>query len=132
MKTGYSETEPLKLEKIDMYVWQYRWNVHTEEYAENENMLESNENIELKTRYVFNYVDLYVPFNSNTIISKVISETLDITKEQKLINEYNEAVINGKKTNDDKAKVEAYKSWLTLRSSLKNEINNVCNENGIE
>jgi len=132
MKTGYSEIEPLKLEKIDMYVWQYRWNVHTEKYVENENMLESNENIELKTRYVFNYVDLYVPFNSNTIISKVISETLDITKEQKLINEYNEAVINGKKTNEDKAKVEAYKSWLALRNSLKNEINNVCNENNIE
>jgi len=132
MKIGYSETEPLKLEKIDMYVWQYRWNIHTEEYIVSENLLENSENNEPKTHYVFNYVDLYVPFNSNTIISKVISETLDITKEQKLINEYNEAVINGKKTNDDKAKVEAYKSWLTLRNSLKNEINNVCNENGIE
>lgn len=129
MKIGYSEKEPLKLEKIDMYVWQYRWNIHTEEYTDNENW---SEDCEPKTHYVFNYVDLYVPFNSNTIISKVISETLDITKEQKLINEYNEAIINGKKTNDDKAKVEAYKSWLTLRNSLKNEINNVCNENGIE
>lgn len=129
MKIGYSEKEPLKIEKIDMYVWQYRWNIHTEEYTDNENW---SEDCEPKTHYVFNYVDLYVPFNSNTIISKVISETLDITKEQKLINEYNEAIINGKKTNDDKAKVEAYKSWLTLRNSLKNEINNVCNENGIE
>lgn len=129
MKIGYSEKEPLKIEKIDMYVWQYRWNIHTEEYTDNENW---SEDCEPKTHYVFNYVDLYVPFNSNTIISKVISETLDITKEQKLINEYNEAVINGKKTNDDKAKVEAYKSWLALRNSLKNEINNVCNENGIE
>lgn len=132
MKIGYSENEPLKLERISMYVWQYRWNIHTEEYTENETVLENNENIETKTHYVFNYVDLYVPFNSNTIISKVISETLDITKEQKLINEYNEAVINGKKTNEDKAKVEAYKSWLALRNSLKNEINNVCNENSIE
>ena len=99
MKIGYSEKEPLKLEKIDMYVWQYRWNIHTEEYTDNENW---SEDCEPKTHYVFNYVDLYVPFNSNTIISKVISETLDITKEQKLINEYNEAIINGKKTNDDK------------------------------
>ena len=70
MKIGYSEKEPLKIEKIDMYVWQYRWNIHTEEYTDSENW---SEDCEPKTHYVFNYVDLYVPFNSNTIISKVIS-----------------------------------------------------------
>lgn len=129
MKTNYSETEPLRLEKIDMYVWRYRWNIHTEEYIDS-NDTENSSN-DLKTRYVCNYIDLYVPFTSNDIILKVISEVMDINKEQKLINEYNEAVINGKKTNEDKEKIENYKNWLSLRNSLKNDINNVCNENGI-
>lgn len=129
MKTNYSETEPLRLEKIDMYVWRYRWNIHTEEYIDS-NDTENGSN-DLKTRYVYNYIDLYVPFTSNDIILKVISEVMDINKEQKLINEYNEAVINGKKTNEDKEKIENYKNWLSLRNSLKNDINNVCNENGI-
>jgi len=129
MKTNYSETEPLRLEKIDMYVWRYRWNIHTEEYIDSNDT--ENVSNDLKTRYVYNYIDLYVPFTSNDIILKVISEVMDINKEQKLINEYNEAVINGKKTNEDKEKIENYKNWLSLRNSLKNDINNVCNENGI-
>lgn len=87
---------------------------------------------ETVTVYSFYQVIISEPITSNRVISEVITETMDINYEQKLINEYNEAVINGGETEEDKRKIAKYTEWLDLRNALKTEAEEICHEHGIE
>ena len=85
-----------------------------------------------KTVYTYNSVLVNEPITSNKVISAVISATMDVNYEQKLINEYNEVIINKDKSEEGERKKQKYSDWLTLRSKLKADCEEVCAEHNIE
>ena len=73
--------------------------------------------------------------SSNKITETVITEKWDNNREQKLVNEFNAAnlgMIGGAKSSEEaKAKIEAYKAYLSERATLKAQVDADCLEYGI-
>lgn len=78
---------------------------------------------------------VWSPLSSNKITEAVITEKWDNNQEQKLVNEYNAAnlgMYGGAKTTDEaKARIAAYKDYLTARATLKTQVDEDCLELGI-
>ena len=75
------------------------------------------------------------PSPLNQITETVITEKWDNNREQKLVNEFNAAnlgMIGGAKSSEEaKAKIEAYKAYLSERATLKAQVDADCLEYGI-
>lgn len=80
-------------------------------------------------------VTVWAPLSSNKITETVITEKWDNNREQKLVNEFNAAnlgMIGGAKSSEEaKAKIEAYKAYLSERATLKAQVDADCLEYGI-
>ena len=80
-------------------------------------------------------VTVWKPITSNRITEAVITDRWPANHEQKLVNEYNAALLGvyGSKTSDTaKAKIQAYTDYLTERAALKAIVDADCQELGIE
>lgn len=90
---------------------------------------------EKRTQWQCDEVVVFAPLSANKITQAVISHKWDADFEQKLINEYNAAtlgLIGGSKSSDEaKAKIQAYKDFLTERSALKAQVDADCEDGGI-
>lgn len=123
MKT-YFDKEPSKLEYVDGNSYRYRWNIHK---------ISLDSDIEQQEHWVAD--EVLVPNTQvvpDQLISTVINELWPIDYEQKLINEYNSAIM-GLYSDDTltSSKVEAYKNFLNKRQEIKDNIKTDCLELGI-
>lgn len=127
---AFYDNQPTKLEAVGNGSYVYRFNIEelvpvlTEENAEEKKA----------SQWKCEEVTVWPPLSSNKITEAVITEKWDNNQEQKLVNEYNAANLGlfGAKTSEEaKARIEAYKAYLTERASLKAQVDNDCLELGI-
>lgn len=127
---AFYDNQPSKLEAVGNGSYVYRFNIEelvpvlTEENAEEKKV----------SQWKCEEVTVWSPLSSNKITEAVITEKWDNNQEQKLVNEYNAANLGllGAKTSEEaKARIEAYKAYLTERASLKAQVDNDCLELGI-
>lgn len=84
-----------------------------------------------ETQYEYDTVRMYKPLTSNKVLQAVIAEKWDTDYEQKLVNEYNSAVMGLYDEETAAKKTAAYKAFLEARAALKAMVEADCKEAGI-
>lgn len=123
MKKQYFE-KPLVFESLGKGVFAYRWNIKKKQ----ERKLFSDEKRDV---WICDEVTLN-KLSPNTITEAVISELWDNNYEQKLVNEYNSAIMGLFDEDEATKKIESYKSFLVSRKEVKAQIDADCAEFGIK
>ena len=129
MNRTYSDTRPLNFEAGGDRSYLYRWDIREEQAPK------MNEEDSERVQYSCNEVRVWAPVTSNRITQAVISAMWESGYEQKLVNEFNAANLGvyGAKTGEEaKARIEAYKAFLTERNALKAQVDADCKELGID
>lgn len=126
MKAFY-DNKPSKLEAVGNGAFRYRYNIE-EVIPEltDENMGDLH-----TSQWVCEEVEVWLPLSSNKITSAVISDKWEKNYEQKLANEYNAALLDVYDEETAAAKIAAYKSFLTARNAVKQQVDDDCAELGI-
>ena len=109
----YSNILPDTLENSDKkrHLYTYRYNFTEEIIEENE------------TQYSWSEVYVYAPLTSSKIIQAVLTNEYDVNYEQKLINEYNSALLGLYSSNEEIELVKTrYEEYLSYRKELKENI----------
>ena len=130
MKAFYSQ-KPKILEAVGNGSYLYRYNI-TEEQTEATEQTEQAEQTEQQTQWSCEEVTVWAPLSANKITEKVLTEKWDNNYEQKLVNEYNAAVMGMLSEDVAQKKKDAYMTFLQERTILKNQIDNDCKEMGIK
>ena len=123
MKAFYSQ-KPKVLEAVGNGSYLYRYNI-TEEQTE------QAEQTEQQTQWSCEEVTVWAPLSANKITEKVLTEKWDNNYEQKLVNEYNAAVMGMLLEDVAQKRKDAYMTFLQERTELKNIVDNDCKEMGI-
>lgn len=122
----FFDNQPIKIEAVGNGSHRYRFNIR---------MLEIPEEAGIRLQWVANEVTVWEPLTANKITEAVIASVCPVTHEQKLVNEYNAAqlgMIGGSVDSDEaREKIAAYRDFLMLRSSLKEQVDADCAEYGI-
>lgn len=84
-----------------------------------------------ETQYDFEMVRTYLPISSNKLLQAVITDAYPADYEQKLVNEYNSAVMGLYDKETAEKKTAAYKAFLEARAALKAIVEADCEEAGI-
>lgn len=84
-----------------------------------------------ETQYDFEMVRTYLPISSNKLLQAVITDAYPADYEQKLVNEYNSAVMGLYDKETAAKKTAAYKAFLEARAALKAMVETDCAEAGI-
>ena len=129
MTRAYYDTKPLDFEAVGNGSFRYRWDIREEKAPK------MNEEDSERVQYSCNEVIVWAPVTSNKITQAVIGAMWESDYEQKLVNEFNAANLGvyGAKTSEEaKARIEAYKTFLTERNALKAQVDADCKELGIE
>ena len=84
-----------------------------------------------ETQYDFEMVRTYLPISSNKLLKAVITDAYPADYEQKLVNEYNSAVMGLYDDETADRKYEAYKAFLQARAELKAMVEADCKAAGI-
>ena len=123
MKAIYSQ-KPKVLEAVGNGSYLYRYNITEEQ-------IEQTELTEQQTQWSCEEVTVWAPLSANKITEKVLTEKWDNNYEQKLVNEYNAAVMGMLSEDVAQKRKDAYMTFLQERIILKNQIDNDCKEIGI-
>jgi hypothetical protein len=113
MKT-YSDRELLSLAAVGDGTYLYRWDIVYDETSA-DGLQWSAEEVVVPT-----------PLSANGIIEAVISETWPSNREQKLVNEYNAAVLGISNGEEAERAKEAYSTFLRERAELKAQVERDC------
>lgn len=134
---AFYDNQPTKLEAVGNGSYVYRFNIQrvekpaTTETSETTVMGEAL----IQEQWMCEEVTVWAPLSSNKITEMVITEKWDNNQEQKLVNEFNAAnlgLYGGSKTSEEaKAKIAAYKDYLSTRAALKTQVDDDCLELGI-
>lgn len=92
---------------------------------------EDGEENTTKTQYEYETVRTYLPISSNKLLQAVITDAYPADYEQKLVNEYNSAVMGLYDEETAERKIDAYKAFLQARAELKAMVESDCKEAGI-
>lgn len=131
MKRAFYDTKPSVFEAVGNGSYLYRWDIQ-EETVTLESVVDGEET---RTQYSCNEVTVWMPVTSNKITQAVIGAMWESDYEQKLLNEYNAAKLGvyGEETGEEaKARIEAYRTFLTERNALKAQVDADCKELGID
>ena len=134
---AFYDNQPTKLEAVGNGSYVYRFNIQkVEKPATVEpSELASDDEAPVQEQWKCEEVTVWAPLSSNKITETVITEKWDNNREQKLVNEFNAAnrgMIGGAKSSEGaKAKIEAYKAYLSERATLKAQVDADCLEYGI-
>jgi hypothetical protein len=135
---AFYDNQPTKLEAVGNGSFVYRFNIQKVENpapAETDGVTAQAE-APVKEQWKCEEVTVWSPLSSNKITERVITEKWDNNQEQKLVNEFNAAnlgMYDGSKTSEEaKAKIAAYKAYLSERASLKAQVDADCLEFGIK
>ena len=123
MKAYYSQ-KPKVLEAVGNGSYLYRYNITEEQ-------IEATEQTEQQTQWSCEEVTVWAPLSANKITEKVLTEKWDNNYEQKLVNEYNAAVMGMLSEDIAQKRKDAYMTFLQERTELKNIVDNDCKEMGI-
>lgn len=126
---AFYDQKPSTLEAVGNGSYMYRFDIEEKQAPANNN--EGSEEPEAnRTQWQCEEVVVWSPLTANKILEAVIAHCVPATREQKLVNDYNAAqlgMVGGSKTSDEaKEKIAAYKEFLSLRATLKNEVDSVC------
>lgn len=113
---------PSILEAVGNGSYRYRWGIR-------EVLVEIDG--ESLTQWECDEVIVWPRLTSNKIVEAVISELWGQNYEQKLINEYNSAVLGLYSDEVAEIKVAAYKSFLEQRAEIKRMVDDDCQKLGI-
>ncbi len=122
---AYYDNKPSKFEEISNIGVKYRHNIVEVEAP-------ASEDEAPRTQWVCEEVDVYHQVTRSKIVAAVINDRWDNNYEQKLINEYNSAVMGVYSEEEKQAKITAYKDFLNERNALKAEVYADCEEAGIK
>lgn len=122
--------KPSKFEAVGNGSYRYRWNIE-------EVIPETTDDEEQGGRAAqWTCDEVIVPtLESNVITEAVITYVWGVSREQKLVNDYNSAQLGlyGSDTSETaKAKIAAYTEFLEYRNTLKEQVDADCEESGIE
>ena len=120
MKAFYDHN-PSVLEAVGNGSYLYRWNIKESEVTDSIN----GESIR---QWECQEVTVWIPLTSNKITQDVIGELWDSDYEQKLINEYNSAVMGIYNEALAAEKIETYKNFLAERKRIKELVDTDCTE----
>lgn len=123
MKAFYSQ-KPKVLEAVGNGSYLYRYNITEEQ-------IEQAEQTEQQTQWSCEEVTVWAPLSANKITEKVLTEKWDNNYEQKLVNEYNAAVMGMLSEDVAQKRKDAYMTFLQERAELKTIVDNDCKEMGI-
>ena len=124
MKAFYSQ-KPKVLEAVGNGSYLYRYNITEEQ-------IEAIEQTEQQTQWSCEEVTVWAPLSANKITEKVLTEKWDNNYEQKLVNEYNAAVMGMLSEDIAQKRKDAYMTFLRERAELKTIVDNDCKEMGIK
>ena len=124
MKAFYSQ-KPKVLEAVGNGSYLYRYNI-TEEQTE------ATEQTEQQAQWSCEEVTVWAPISANKITEKVLTEKWDNNYEQKLVNEYNAAVMGMLSEDVAQKRKDAYMTFLQERAELQTIVDNDCKEMGIK
>lgn len=120
----YSNNKPEILEPIGN--GGFRYNYHIDE-IEVDNFIdidnEEDKTITKHTQWRYDNILIYPPITKDKITKEVIINTLDSNYEQKLVNDYNAALLGIFNEEETKIKIDTYTNFLTERKQIKEMIN---------
>lgn len=108
MKAFYDK-KPLILENVGNGSFLYRWGI-------------KEEVLDGRLQWECNEVTVWMPLSDNKITEAVIAELWSVDYEQKLLNEYNAALLGLYDNDEAIAKIESYKTFLAERKAIKARI----------
>lgn len=120
MEKVFYDNKPATLTKVGDGSYRYAWDIQpiTIESAD-------SDSIEQYTAYE---VFVWSPVTANKITEAVINAMWPMGYEQKLVNEYNSAVLGLLPTDEADVKIKAYKDFLRDRAMLKAQVDKDCAE----
>lgn len=119
----YYDKKPSVLETEHNGMTRYRFNIESYE--------QQDEQTGTHTGWSCEEVIVYAPLSSNKLLRAVLNEKYGTDYEQKLVNEYNSAVMGLYDEETASKKTEAYKAFLEARAALKAMVEADCTEAGI-
>lgn len=122
---AYYDSYPSKLQTIGNGSSFYRWNIQST-IIKSEDMNQDD-----RIEYTADEVIVWYPLSPNKITESVINELWPSNYEQKLINEYNAAILGVYDTETSDLKIQTYKNFLIERDLIKQQIDLDCKELGI-
>lgn len=126
MKAFYSQ-KPSKIEAVGNGSYLYRYNIKEEQTPQTPQMEQTEQ-----TQWSCEEVTVWAPLTANKITEKVLTEKWDNNYEQKLVNEYNSAVMGMLSEDVAQKKKDAYMTFLQERAELKTIVDKDCKEMGIK
>ena len=119
MERTHYKQQPSKME-VDKQRLSYRLDIQVEQLDDGE------------VEYSAYEVCISQPYSQNKLIEVAMTTLFGNDHENKLINEYNSAVLGLYHDEETKAeKINRYTDFLTERAALKADIERVCADNGI-
>lgn len=130
MKAIY-DNRPAVLEAVGNGSYLYRWDI-TESVPVTET---DGQQTAAQPQWECEEVTVWKPLTANKILEAAIASGWSASREQKLVNDYNAAMLGltgGSKTSDEaKQRIEAYRSFLEKRNAIKAQVDADCTELGI-
>lgn len=115
--------KPNVLTKVGDGSYRYAWDIQT--------ITIEMADMEPINQFTANEVIVWSPITSNSITEAVITALWDASHEQKLVNEYQSAIMGLYDEVTAQKKVEAYKAFLIERQRIKEQIDRDCAKFGI-
>lgn len=127
---AFYDNKPSIFEAVGDGSYIYRWNIEEVQVSEqaNEGEQEAGSN---RVQYRCEEVLVWGTVTSNKITQAVISAIAGSDHEQKLINEYNAAVLDLLSSEEADRTISAYKAFLERRAAIKAQVDADCAELGI-
>ena len=127
---AFYDNKPSIFEAVGDGSYIYRWNIEEVQVSEqaNEGEQEAGSN---RVQYRCEEVLVWGTVTSNKITQAVISDIAGSDHEQKLINEYNAAVLGLLSSEEADRTISAYKAFLERRAAIKAQVDADCAELGI-
>lgn len=129
---AFYDNQPTKLEAVGNGSFLYRYDIQEVEKTSQGSSEDGTEEVQTGTQWQCQEVTVWAPLTSNKITAAVISDRWDNDYEQKLVNEYNAAVLGLLSEEEATARKEAYTAFLTERSALKTQVDADCAELGVK
>lgn len=116
------DAKPSKYEAVGNGSYLYRWNIEEIQVPEN------GDSETTVSKWQCDEVTIWMPLSANKVVKAVIEHKWGNDHEQKLVNEYNSALLDIYDENTATEKINAYKTFLNERKELKEKVEEDYNE----
>lgn len=122
--TTYSDNKPEVFELIGDGGFRYNYHIEEIEVDNFINIDNKEDNIITKrTQWKYDNILIYPPITKDKITKEVITNKWNSNYEQKLVNDYNAALLGVFNEKETKTKIDAYTNFLIERKQIKEMIN---------